>query len=542
MHAVGLGLHFLAMLTQVLAKTKGTRVHPSIPQHQNPPTDALAIQTDLPLIHYRYSQTILIPFFPILSRMATPTREGQSPPRADHTSPSDEAEQQRKRKRQAESPTRQKSLKISKSLLARFQQMLDPETLLMIQEVASGTRAVPITITSLSRLDTVCQSFGLVHPEATGGQSEYFLGPPIPIVGAPSALGSLPSPMNWEVAEEDLEDWLYERLEPLGIDFKSYLADTISPAALLPRFSYIYYLTVNRQKEASCRPMVDVILLMAMSILTGVERDYLANFVHIPQVSSTARQRKYTPNKFRSLKLSFEVDLDYPDPIANAVYRGRMDWCIGVNIGGNTPHQPSLPAPDPVVPPQTQGYRNILTVIEAKVPESLSRASAQVLAYMGCLYRIRERNGRRNDLSTYGVSTDGYNWQFFRVSPITLGADCEINTAPQKPARVQQSPIYNITQKDNLKIVLCNILFIILRSYETLSPTTSPAKPGGQQQGQDWAGVRGEDDGLCLKLARDSATSAKLRRVVEGELQDFAAEDQEGTEDEEEADGRDCEQ
>ena len=54
----------------------------------------------------------------------------------------DEAEQQRKRKRDPESPTRQKSLKISKSLLARFQQMLDPETLLLIQEVASGARTV----------------------------------------------------------------------------------------------------------------------------------------------------------------------------------------------------------------------------------------------------------------------------------------------------------------------------------------------------------------------------------------------------------------
>jgi len=471
--------------------------------------------------------------------MAAPTSQGQPAPRAGDTSPTDEAEQQRKRKRQPESPTRQKSLKISKSLLARLQQMLDPETLSMIQEVASGTRAVPISITSLSRLDTVCRSFGLVHPEATGSHNDYFLGPPIPIVGAPSALDSLPSPMDWEVAEEDLEDWLHERLEPLGIDFKSYLADTISPAALLPRFSYIYYLTVNRQKEASCRPLVDVILLMAMSILTGVERDYLANFVHVSQASSTARKRKYTPNKFRSLKLSFEVDLDYPDPIANTVYRGRMDWCIGVNFGGNTP-PPRLHAQDPVVPPQTQGYRNILTVIEAKVPESLSRASAQVLAYMGCLYRIRERNGRRTDLSTYGVSTDGYNWQFFRVSPITLPADCEI-TAPQKPARVQQSPIYNITQKVNLKIVLCNILFIILRSYETLSPTPSPAKPGEQQE-EAATGVSGEDDGLCLKLARDSATTAKLWRVVEGELQGFAVEEEGCTEDEEDADRRDCEQ
>ncbi|RPB23247.1 hypothetical protein L211DRAFT_280321 [Terfezia boudieri ATCC MYA-4762] len=411
----------------------------------------------------------------------------------------DEAKQQRKRHRDPESPTKQKSLKISKSLLSRFQQMLDPETLLLIQEVASGTRAVPVAITSLSSLDTVCQAFGLLHPKATGSS----LGPPIPIVGAPFPLVYQ---MDWEVAEGDLEGWLHERLEPIGIDFKSCLADTITPGALLPTFSYIYYFTVNRNKEASCRPLVDVILLMAISILTGVERDYLTNIVHTPPAASNPHRRKDTPNRFRSLRLSFEVDLDYPDPITAKVYRGRMDWCIGVTLDAKNK---ALNALDPLVAPQSRGYRNILTVIEAKVPDSFSRAKAQVLAYMGCLYRIREKNGRRADLSTYGVSTDGYNWQFFRVSSTSCSPpDYETQTAPQKPARVQESQIYNIMRKDSLKLVLCHILFIILRSYDTLSPPSSPQKHSQQD-------VSGEDDGLILKLARDPATEAKLRRIVE---------------------------
>lgn len=58
------------------------------------------------------------------------------------------------------------------------------------------------------------------------------------------------------------------------------------------------------------------------------------------------------------------------------------------------------------------GYRTLLVVIQAQGPETYSRASAQLLAYMGCLYRDREARGTRQDCSAFGVITDGLLWRF----------------------------------------------------------------------------------------------------------------------------------
>ena len=126
-----------------------------------------------------------------------------------------------------------------------------------------------------------------------------------------------------------------------------------------------------------------------------------------------------------------------------------MDWSIGMTL-------PNMQErPDPAVAPQAHGYWNILTVVEAKAPASLSRAQAQVLAYMGCLYCIREEG---------------------RSSRVYLPMELN-NPEPQTHAKIPQleseTRIYDVTKPRHLKLILCHILFIIIRSYETLAPTVS---------------------------------------------------------------------
>ncbi|KAF8426073.1 hypothetical protein EV426DRAFT_594954 [Tirmania nivea] len=460
----------------------------------------------------------------------------------------------RDRKRKHQGSQRQKPLEIPPAILARLRTVLDPCVFLHVQEVATSAYSrIPIAIATLTNTQDVCQTFHLVYPGSNDAFDDQ------PLVPPPQSLGSVfrQSGIQWEVPQTDIEAWLDAALEGTGIGIKDLLTKAVAPGAMLPTFCYMYQRTVDRKKEAACRPLVDMILLTAASMLKRVDRDYQ----HYLQPLLQQRARRHTPNKFNKLKLYYELDLKYIDRGTRKTYTGRVDWGIGLHIG-----QSQLDNSQP----WNSGYRQVLSVIEAKVPASLGRATAQVLAYMSCIFRTRERAGLRSDLSTYGVATDGIRWQFFCISPYSPHSDGgsqrnpshstapTVTTQPSvarsifdpslgrttsdnqldawaagfsgeeeedtmqpnpqttastpKPARVSETPVFNISHPGDLRSVLAHVTFLIVRAMDTLTPNPTPIKPGASA-----AALQGDDDGLIIHPDRSADTEALLERLVSGD-------------------------
>lgn len=398
-----------------------------------------------------------------------------------------------KRKRPA-SPPLLRTPRVPQAVLEHLQLILDPALYLRVQETLTTGRSPPIAITNLTTLESVCSAFRLQHPELSGKiEDDDFL---------------LPSPAmstsRWEICDRDIEDWLDKQLVETGVDVRSLLCSAVEPNSVLQTFVYLYRAGVERAKEAACRPLVDIILLTALSILSGAGETYQAYLASLSR-SDTAtsspkqaakpptpkRQRTKTPNAFRRLKLFFEVDLHSPGLTPGTFYTGRVDWGIGLN-SSVTRSSPNLPS---------NSFRSLLTIIEAKSPLSVNRAYIQVLAYMGCLYRQRESVGTRLDLSTYGVATDGYQWQFLRLSP----------AAGSTSAQVSETAVYHILRDDNLRMVLAHLLFILVRGQECLTPHPSPEKSTVAEK----QGLLAEDDGAILFPVRSASEEARLQVFLE---------------------------
>ncbi|RPB27311.1 hypothetical protein L211DRAFT_865540 [Terfezia boudieri ATCC MYA-4762] len=396
-----------------------------------------------------------------------------------------------KRKRPASSPPA-RIPRVPPAILKHLQLMLDPGLYLQVQETLTTGRPPPIAISNLTTLESVCTAFRLRHPELTAEiEDGDFL---------------LPSPAMstscWEITDAGIEDWLEKQLAETGVDIKSLLDSVVEPNSVLQSFIYLYRAGVERTKEAACRPLVDIILLTALSILSGAGetyQSYLASLSHSDEAIATSKQntnspspkhqRKKTPNTFRRLKLFFEVDLRSSGVTSGTPYTGRVDWGIGLKTSGS---QNSTTI--------SNSFRSLLTIIEAKSPMSVNRAYIQALAYMGCIYRQRESVGARLDISTYGIATDGYQWQFLRLFP----------AGGSLSGQVSETAVYHIRRGGNLRMVLAHILFILVRGQECLTPHPSPEKStkGGE-------GFLGEDDGAILFPARSATEEARLQVFLE---------------------------
>jgi len=115
------------------------------------------------------------------------------------------------------------------------------------------------------------------------------------------------------------------------------------------------------------------------------------------------QNREYLPQEgLKQLKLLYEVLVEYRDEAKGWQYSGKMDWALGF-AGQLVPGEPGGSKDIST----GAGYRTLLVVVEVKGPETYSRASAQLLAYMACLYRNREARGTREDSSAFGITTDG---------------------------------------------------------------------------------------------------------------------------------------
>ena len=110
-------------------------------------------------------------------------------------------------------------------------------------------------------------------------------------------------------------------------------------------------------------------------------------------------------------------------------------------------------------------------MIEAKGEGVYSMAEAQLLGYMGCLYREREARGTREDSSIFGIVTDGGKWGFFMLDHqgASGGAGDRRAHVP-----VRKSPVYEIFTKDVMRTVLGMVIYILQRGAALLTPHVSP--------------------------------------------------------------------
>ncbi|KAK6349446.1 hypothetical protein TWF696_005730 [Orbilia brochopaga] len=249
------------------------------------------------------------------------------------------------------------------------------------------------------------------------------------------------SDLVWDVASEIKPD---------------FLKDFQLPSPALENFRWKYGMFVDRNTEAMCRSLIDVLLLEAIVLYyasleitgskkgkisedqvtegqdleagnpgkskgkgkgkaqkkapsspaglgsgvpsTGLRTDDLESMVG----SITGRQR-------HSLQLLGEVAVEYENETKTKVFRGRMDYCLAIRSNFKTSEPES----------SLSGLRSpifsVLAVAEAKQGDTIQSAAGQLLGYLAVLYESRKRKSRP-DCSTFGIATDGYLWTFYKVT------------------------------------------------------------------------------------------------------------------------------
>lgn len=159
-------------------------------------------------------------------------------------------------------------------------------------------------------------------------------------------------------------------------------------------------------------------------------------------------------------------------------YGGGMDWALGFRVGHLETGEVGVSKDIST----RAGYRTVLAVIEARRWGTYRMAEAQVLGYVGCLYREREARGTREDSSVFGIATNGDNWQFFMLDQ--KGASSVANNQrAYVPVRMSQP--YDISNEGDLRTVLVMIIYILQRDAALLTPHRLPVA------GDDEAGIVG---------------------------------------------------
>ncbi|KAF3924061.1 hypothetical protein ABW21_db0208242 [Orbilia brochopaga] len=161
----------------------------------------------------------------------------------------------------------------------------------------------------------------------------------------------------------------------------------------LKEFVHLHVAITWRQSHVIRRTLVDTILQEAIAIMRN-----------ITPLTGPA------PNKSPAegeICLVGEVDLEYEDESSKTVYTGKFDHGVGIFPSGersNIDERYSSVKP----------YHSILAVVEAKENSGVAGARDRLLTYLGCIYRSRIRR-ERADATTYGIVTDGLEWEFWAV-------------------------------------------------------------------------------------------------------------------------------
>ena len=277
-------------------------------------------------------------------------------------------------------------------------------------------------------------------------------------------LGGESNPYNWPISDAMVYGWISNELGP---DIVREIDLAVEPGSALSEVKCKHFICRDRGDEYSSRPVADLILLTATSIISGFSAIYRHRRAGAPVEGAPHAAR----GALKELKLIYDVPMAFHDEATGRQYIGRMDWVLGL-VG----HLPWLP-----VGPQGirtgSGYRALLVVVDAKPYQPPSQPEARLMAYMGCLYRNREARGIREDCSVFGAITNGMMWEFYMLDH--QGAFGKNKQRTHVPVR--QSKSYTIFTHDGLRKVLGMIIYILQRGATLITPQGSL--------------MEGEDDG-----------------------------------------------
>lgn len=300
----------------------------------------------------------------------------------------------------------------------------------------------PIGIsTGFKSVQEVCLAFELDHFEARNNTISG-------TTTAPLVAWANQDAYSWHVTDLDLYAVLDQALPNVSEQIRP-LGDN---ADYIDRWLYCYNTFVERTTEAACRPCVDLILLEAVAIISGVKQEYDKYYTpgKVEEGSHHHHSRHQTPNPFRRAKLHFELPVKHKVGRTGLQYIGKVDWGIGISFN----KLGAVAAPE---------YISLLTVVEAKHPVAFGKAEVQILAYMACVYHHRKDAKKRKDASTYGIATDGYCWVFYMID---------------NKGTVKRTREYRIVPggKQDLKLVVAQIIYILIKSQELVTPQNTPDK------------------------------------------------------------------
>ena len=271
------------------------------------------------------------------------------------------------------------------------------------------------------------------------------------------------NPFSWPITDAMVEGWLWGQLGP---EIVREIDLVMGNGSAIHEFIFNSRCCAPGDIYDSGRPIVDLTLVAATAIANGSGSFY----------RNEGARTWQSQMGLKGLKLMFEVPVVFDDEVMGRQYSGRIDMALG------TVEQNALGKGGDTKDISTEvGYRTLLAVVEAKGQDTYRVAEAQLLAYMGCLYRNREAKGTREDSSAFGAITNGTAWRFFMLDQqgATGGADNQRAHVP-----VRESRQYEVHNRAELRVVLAMIIYILRRGVALLTPHGLP--------------VQGDDDGTIV--------------------------------------------
>lgn len=110
------------------------------------------------------------------------------------------------------------------------------------------------------------------------------------------------------------------------------------------------------------------------------------------------------------------------------------------------------------------GTGTVLITVEAKNPDTFSKARSQLLTYLAIMKKLRRQEKKMGEY-VQGFYSDGFRYCFISIN---------------QDNRVYGSKTYDCRFPDEIKVVF-NWILDLLSSAAKSGPSTSPAKPGKEQ-------------------------------------------------------------
>jgi hypothetical protein len=203
--------------------------------------------------------------------------------------------------------------------------------------------------------------------------------------------------------------------------------------------------------ETACRIAVDYVLIACKVRLAQIQQNSgFPNIEHMALDDKAARPTTPLRKTYADLLVFPEMNLAVTVRHAATSTRysvcGRADWAIGYDSRKNCQDG------------------SVLVAVEAKKPSKLGEARAQLLTYLAILRQLRLQEGKRN-CTVQGFYSDGNQYRFMMID---------------HQGFINESVNYDVRREEDVTIVFNWILAILVTAAKS-SPSSSPTKPGAQQ-------------------------------------------------------------